>query len=400
MIKIQNALLENPYLSNQTNTSFTVLLEETVKQNVQFYRLKNLKYVHGLIKYPEYWPYDADLFQYLSADVLELIRLKKAYFIFDASTEGFSPLYDTPYFDILYNNCKKYDIDLRQIIYASSNLLDEGNLEQYVKKKDVKKINVFSFVGFEYSITYKHGYLDTDQYFINKKYITVNTFKGKYFSSLSRLNRPNRARATFLLCQDDIKNKALISHDQLDDNLTNYLYNQFDKSTVDLWKNTLPLTVDQTDFNINWALINEFSHIHDQTLFQIVNETEADNRLGSSLFYSEKTFRPISQLQPFVIYGQQHCNKHLKKIGYKLYEDWFDYSFDDEPDNLKRYVKLLNSIKSLCNYLDTLSDKEKVEWRFKNRDILIDNYNTLISKSFSKSKMCQFLSSVIKAQSK
>lgn len=401
MIKIQDALYDNPFLSNQEMTSFIVLLNETIRENMHFHKLKKIKYIHGLLKYPKMWPVDIDLFGFIKPDHLESLKKKEIFFVFDASTEGFSPFIDVPFFEILDNNCRLHNIDPRQIIFISSNLYDETNLKNFYKSTNLKeKINVFSFVAFEYSINLHHGLVSTEGYLERKIQHTQEQYQGKYFSSLSRINRPHRVMATFLLCQEEIKKYALISHDKIDINSYSYLFENIDKEKYQTWVDSLPLVVDRKDFNINWALDSNYSNIHDQTLFQIVNETEANNKFNSALFYSEKTFRPISQLQPFVIYGQQYCNKTLKNIGYNTYEDWFDYSFDSEPDDILRYKKLLESIKDLCKRLESMSDDEKIQWKFKNKEILINNYDTLFHKSYSKKKMFQFLVDFSKLQSK
>lgn len=368
---------------------------------MHFHKLKKLKYIHGLLKYPERWPVDLDLFGFIKKEYLDLLKAGELYFIFDASTEGFSPTIDAPFFEILYKNCETHNVDPRNIIFVSSNLYDEKNLNSFCSVRRLKKkINVFSFVAFEYSIQHSHGFVSTELYLKEKISETKNKFKDKYFSSLSRLNRPHRVKATFLLCQEEFSNKALISHDKINFDNYSFLFQDGDTEKVKDWIDKLPLVVDRKDFDFNWALDSNYSHIHDQTLFQIVNETEANNKFGTSLFYSEKTFRPISQLQPFVIYGQQHSNKYLKSIGYYTYEDWFDYSFDAEEDDVKRYKLLLKSIKDLCSRLDSMSHNEHIDWKFKNQEVLIDNYEILFQKTYSKKKMFQFLVELNKLHSK
>ena len=401
MIKIQNALQDNPFLSNQEMTSFLVLFDEVVREHIHFHKLRKVKYIHGLLKYPDIWPDDLDLFYFIKPEYLDMLRKKEIYFVFDASTEGFSPVIDKPFFKILFNNCKLHNVDPRQILYVSSNLYDERNLSKFCKERSIEeKINVFSFVAFEYAIQHRHGFVDTKKYLDNKLKTVSHTFKDRYFSSLSRINRSHRTKATFLLCQEEISKQALISHDTVDPVSVEHLFRNYDQQKVKDWISQLPLTVDRKDFTTNWALDNDYDQIHNQTLFQIVNETEANDKYNTALFYSEKTFRPISQLQPFIIYGQQYCNKYLKNIGYKTYEDWFDYSFDNEPDDTKRYELLLDSIKKTCDMLDQMSADEKVNWRFKNQQILINNYDTLFFKSYSKDKMFQFLVEFSKPHSK
>jgi len=153
----------------------------------------------------------------------------------------------------------------------------------------------------------------------------------------------------------------------------------------------LPLVVDHNDFNNNWAINTPYRHIHDQTLFQIVNETLVDDKKETSLFYSEKTFRPVAFFQPMLIWGQQGCNKHLKEVGYKTYEDWFDLDFDDEPNPKERYTKLLKVVEDTCKKLDSMTQEQKVDWRFKNKEVLIHNFKIMTESSFSNEKLIKFL---------
>jgi hypothetical protein len=60
-------------------------------------------------------------------------------------------------------------------------------------------------------------------------------------------------------------------------------------------------------------------------------------------------------------------------LGFKTYEQYFDLSFDDEPDDILRYKKLLNSIETTVKHLKSLSREQQIAWRFKELDLL--NYN-------------------------
>lgn len=386
MIKITNGLQENPYLQNCNDTVFTMMLREACLD----LKLDNkTQFIHGLLQYPQ-WSQSTDLFQFISLEHLREMQLKKIFFIFDSSTEGFSPINEFPFFEILYYNCEKYNIDPEMIIFVSSNLKDEENIKEYCKIKNKKPINVFSFLSFEKVV---RSSLNIDY----EEKTCQTHFQGKYFSSLSRVIRYYRSIATFLLCHDSISKKALISHAKLPKTIhleswqTYHQLHDYSYKDVKRWIKSLPLVVDKTDFNNNWALDNDYYSIHRQTLFQIVNETLVDNSKNTSLFYSEKTFRPIVCFQPFVIYGQPGCNKYLKEIGYKTYEQWFDLSFDDEPDNILRYKKLLASVKETCNYLDSLSREKQIEWRFQNKNILNHNFLVMSASEYSKTKLKKFI---------
>lgn len=388
MEKINEAFVKNEYLGNCLDSVFTTMLRESfVKSGIEF--LRPYKFTHGLLLYPRWTP-TTDIFQYLKPGLLEEIKNKKCFFVFDASTEGFSPIYEFPFFDILYFNCTKYNVDPSMIIYVSANLKDEKNIANYCLEKNLKQINVFSFLSFE-KVVMRHTPIELCQ-----KNCT-ETFTGKYLSSLSRVNRQFRTMATFLLCHSDIADKALISHNIFGQgtNIDNWkIYHQlteFSNEQIKSWLESLPLIIDKSNFETNWALENNYRGIHDQTLFQIVNETLVNNSNNTSLFYSEKTFRPVAYYQPFVIFGQQHANKRLKDFGYKTYEKWFDLDFDSEPDAKSRYKKMLKSITDTSKYLDSLSVDQKIEWRFQDKEILEHNKKIMNASAYSRNKMFDFL---------
>ena len=393
MIKISKGLSINPYLGNCEDTVFTVMIRDATREHQYSEKFKKTKYIHGLLQYPA-WSQQSDIFTYISEENLTSLRNDNAFFIFDASTEGFSPTKDFPFFDVIYHNCEKYKIDPSMIIYVSSNLFDEANIIKYCKEKNKKPINVFSFLSFEKVVRNTSITLEKEEEHCNK------IFKDKYFSSLSRVIRPYRSIATFLLCHSEIRDKALISHAKFDNNINiqswkeNYKLQDYTDKQIKRWMKRLPLIIDKSNFRNNWALADDYYVIHRQTLFQIVNETIVDNYENTSLFYSEKTFRPIVCFQPFVIYGQKGCNQYLKKIGYKTYEEWFDLSFDTEEDNILRYKKLLSSIKETCKYLDNLSREHQIEWRFKNKKLLQHNFEVMTKSEWSMNKLIKFLEKV------
>lgn len=393
IIKLPDAFQDNPFISNTHDTVFTMMINE-IDPN-KFINYKKRYYIHGLIKYPK-WAPDIDLFQHLNSSYLEMLKKDICYFIFDASTEGFSPIFIEPYFDILYFNCFKYNINVDNIIFVSANLKDETNIINYAKSKNQKPIKVFCFPSFEHVVGNYQSKTALDLLNEEKKY-SFELYDNKYFSSLSRVNRYYRTAGTFLLCKDEISQSALISHDRFSKindlaswKSTNHL-TEFSDEDVLNWIESLPLTVDRDDFDVNWALDTPFSDIHRKTIFQIVNETLVDDFHETSLFYSEKTFRPILHFQPFVIWGQKGSNHYLKELGYRLYDDWFDLSFDFIQDPIHRYKELLKTVKTTCETFKNISPEDQLRWKFKNEEVLLHNYDTMAKRCHSKNKLKDFL---------
>ena len=210
IIKLPDAFVENDYLNNTAHTVFTMMIDEIDPNKFLNYNKKY--YIHGLIKYPK-WSVDADLFKYMLPKYLEMLQNNQCYFLFDASTEGFSPLYREPYFEILYRNCEKYKVDENNIIFVSANLKDEENIKIYAKNKNKEQIKVFSFPSFEHVVGNYQTKTSKDL-LEEEKSMTFEKYNFKYFSSLSRVNRYFRTAGTFILCQDPISAEALISHDK------------------------------------------------------------------------------------------------------------------------------------------------------------------------------------------
>jgi len=401
MKKLDNVLRENPYLRECRMTVFTSMLCAAFVDNPNLDKIKDKSFAHGLICYPPQWTSKTDIFQYLDTKTLKGMQSNEIFFVFDASTEGFSPTtLQKPFFDLLYHNCQKYHVHPQQIIYTSANLKDEENIQQYNEKHGItKSINVFSFPSFERVLTYDDG---KDNEAMEMQYRTayqnnVEMFNGKYFSSLSRINRYFRTIATFLVSNSRVADKALISHDKLDPSMPEVMKTRVEgladvnPDDIDRWYASLPQIVDHANFNRNWALDTPYRHIHDQTLFQIVNETCVDHLEGTVMFYSEKTFRPIAHFQPMIIYGNPGANRYLKKIGYKTYEDWFDFSFDDIEDPIERYKKLLESVENTCDMLDSMTQEEKIAWRFKNVEILQHNFMVMIHSTYAVDKLAKLV---------
>jgi hypothetical protein len=70
---------------------------------------------------------------------------------------------------------------------------------------------------------------------------------------------------------------------------------------------------------------------------------------SESLFYSEKTWKPILFKKPFLILGSKNQNRSLTKFGFNIYDDVFDYSFDEEENLIDRIDGLVAQIQKFIN---------------------------------------------------
>ena len=406
MKRIRGFLRWNSFVQDPEFTQTTVELARAFRENN--IEDTDISIITFLIAYPKWYP-DSDFWTYVKRKVQNQMREdKKTFFVFDSSTEGFSTIYGEPYFDILYKMAKDYKIDPRRIFFTSSNMKDHDNIMRYnMEHKIETSINVFTYLNFEQMIFGTAGQTEVDlnqnedfDTIVERRIQTaVKRTKHKYhhpqFSkvglSLSRVNRPHRTFSAMEIFNSEHFKDMYVSHGSLKKmNLDYYLTEMpFPNSGVTYqqlknFKKHLPLIVDTEDFKTNHATTLH-SDLNDQTLFQIVNETFVNDWQGTSLFYSEKTFRSVYHMQPFVIWGQPGINKRMVDYGYKLYDDWFDLSFDDIKDPVKRWRALWKEVRKQIDHVRSMDNvKEQIRWKFKNETVLKHNFRTLLEGKYTR----------------
>ena len=407
---IKDSIMYNDYVQQpRTTLSIEKLIEELQRSKTDF---ADVSIVHSLIKYP-LWHKSVNIFQYIKQSSQQRLRKDpKCFFFFDASTEGFSTIHDMPFFDVLYHSCEQARIDPEKIIFFSSNMKDPDNIVRFNMENNItKSIKVVTFNNFEsmiFGIAGAKGIGNNINQVIENKAVddflierlveekdqAKQRYKGKIFLSLSRVNRPHRTLSAYEIFNSDLVYHSMVSHNKFDKRTLKHWESyrmpvgcNIGKSEIKKWnKHALPLIVDTPDFVTNHAMALS-SYLHQQTLFQVVNETFAENWNGTSLFWSEKTFRSIYHLQPFVVFGQHQANQKLQDYGYKLYDDLFDYSFDDERDTYKRWTKLKKELTRQVNLLSTLPIKKQLAWKWRSQDISVHNLKTMIEEQHTKDAM-------------
>jgi len=87
--------------------------------------------------------------------------------------------------------------------------------------------------------------------------------------------------------------------------------------------------------------------IYNQSHYSCVVETviPKDN---SYCMFSEKEAKPIVACRPFIVVGTMGHLRAFRKLGFKTFSPVVDESYDDEPDMMKRYQMILDSMEKLC----------------------------------------------------
>jgi len=113
------------------------------------------------------------------------------------------------------------------------------------------------------------------------------------------------------------------------------------------------------------------------SLAYVINETVY---FGKRNHLTEKTFKPICLKMPFVMASSAGSLKYLRSYGFKTFGDFWDESYDDETDDIKRMEMIANLLKKL----DAMPQDEKQKLFDSMRDIVEHNHQHFYNGAFEK----------------
>lgn len=108
-----------------------------------------------------------------------------------------------------------------------------------------------------------------------------------------------------------------------------------------------------------------------QTPINLVTETEWKPVINNEIYFTEKTAYSICMLKPFLIVGAKQCHRELENLGFKLYNEIFDYEFDNFDELDTRISNILYQLQELSK-----EDLNKI-WE-KTRETAYHNFQNLI----------------------
>jgi len=119
-------------------------------------------------------------------------------------------------------------------------------------------------------------------------------------------------------------------------------------------KKRMPITYDITDFYGNNPVdLNLKAHL--DSYICITSETFFFRGRGHvNMFFSEKTFKPIVTLQPFIMVNYARSLENLRRLGYKTFHPYIDETYDLIEEGDARLHAIFNEIARL----NRLSDEE------------------------------------------
>ncbi len=109
----------------------------------------------------------------------------------------------------------------------------------------------------------------------------------------------------------------------------------------------------------------------------LVAETVFDQ---DKVHLTEKTFKPMVMMQPFIVFGGAGSLRYLKKYGFKTFAGIWDESYDLETDHHRRYQMILK----LITDLGSLTTAQINDTLMKSREIIEHNRYHFFSDQFEK----------------
>ena len=273
--------------------------------------------------------------------VLRDIKFKKCKILIACPYEGWS----WDYWQTLVDNIRKKYPRLQYNDFVFLN----GNLNKNPKFKSV----YFNF--FERQCFYEdlNGYL----YSGTDRIIERKTRQHKF---LYMNRRPHYFRMAAVSLLFDDRKKGLISLGINGDMYQGYYERQEHKfrelfpkifqtyEDIDL-KKYLPLKInDGIDAEKENPVIDRRADKFYNSYLHIVAETY-QNYSSERSFFSEKIFKPIMYMQPFVIIGEAFALQNLKTLGYKTFDKFIDESYDSIVDDEERMYAAVKSSREFFN---------------------------------------------------
>jgi hypothetical protein len=206
---------------------------------------------------------------------------------------------------------------------------------------------------------------------------------GKFFMCFNKSPKPHRYALLCLLKKNNIlenTNWSLVPSWNCNFE-EGYLRSTFSNNELKMLKSEIEyfskIDIKRSDFEEDKGWFNRYSNINRDSLpiwqqipehietyvssyINIVTESMFKD-WNNNIHISEKSFRPFYYYQiPLILSTHGHIRTLKEKYGFDFYDDLINHSYDDEPNQKNRLIKLVTEIAKLNN------NKEKVIDFFRN----------------------------------
>jgi hypothetical protein len=341
----------------------------------------------------DYWyvdfnhgPHLVDVKLFMPIDIMEKIRNGEVILILNNSHEAFhDPVeYIYQYF------VEELKFPPKQIRLLSESATIGDEIQRVAKKYNSDTIHADWLRIFEYNVSRSLYNLD---------YRKLNTLAikdyDKKFLNLNRRWRKHRPMLVGLLHLNNLLDQGYVSFaNNVDGENWDGIWSFIDHYAKDI-KGTELYTLltenkdilesiptsylDTPKLHINQVQVdNGLDYFYENSYFSIVNETNYFKEMGEGIFLSEKVFKPVLKMHPFILASRPYSMRKFSELGYKTFSPYIDESYDIEEDDSKRLLMIVEETKRLCN----LTKDELERFLIGCKDICEYNYQILAEKKF------------------
>lgn len=327
-------------------------------------------------------PYLGTFIQNMDSNVFDKLKNKNIRVIFNWAGEA---LYDDRINSSLESEFEEHNLDISLVfILTSANNIKNTSKINYISDHFFLQNTANSLKLFLTHNTAKNMNNDFDWSSEIVNYDVFNKYKSKHFISLNRqVSRPHRYAFGLFLEKHNLWDKGYFSFLHMMDDVNQCFetlsmndfnsYGEFHTS----FKSKIPMHVDtrylKNQNNLHAFRVSEiyYKPAYEDSVINIVTETTFSN---NKVFISEKTFHPIINLQPFIIFSSNGHLQELKRLGFRTFDGLIDESYDLEENSQKRFKMVCDEILRLSQM--DISELNKLYLSYK--EVYIHNRQHLL----------------------
>lgn len=185
------------------------------------------------------------------------------------------------------------------------------------------------------------------------KKLNEREFEKKFYFPIARQNEWRTKLHLFFKNNDILKNSFWsINGRGLENNYENFAEPIKETHLIERYYDDWSQFLEWESKYIGHRLIKKsFCNIVMETFFANKKMDNGEIVFPKERFFTEKTFRPLTSCQPFILCSNSGNLKILKSFGFKTFDKWWDESYDDIEDDEER----MKSIMEVISYINSLS---------------------------------------------
>lgn len=315
----------------------------------------------------------------ISQYVIDRIRNKQAYFLITVLYESFVK---DDFLFMMSQYFEQKQIPLTQIIYATNcangdeiyknfcsraGRQPEINME-YIPTFRIDRTNLEDVIEKYSAIEYTPGIRERMFLCFNRRY---SDHRLLFYTNVVKKGLLDKFYISMSKVQPESDTPFFSSMKYLSQRLPAFAITDEDIMNAD---NQLPLVLDSYDFNRYPMEPNGLSmeHYYTNSLVHIISETFF---FDNFIHITEKTYKPIAYMQPFIMMGAVNSLKHIKDMGFKTFDKYWDESYDSIKDPTARMLKIYELVDQIAAW----DSAKQLEFSHSIKDIVEFNAKHLAS---------------------